>query len=455
MEPLYQHLKMFVASPGDVAEERASVENIVKRINDILGETLHINLNIVSWENIPPTTNTEDVQEENINKKIKECHFFLLILYKRYGTIAKNARKSNTEREIDTIIECVKQEKKKQIISYFKEISSNEDPGPQEKKIKALQKKLAKDHHWFYKSYKDAHDFEIKLIHDLYNLLLKMHTSSYKVMQLKKFWKFGQVDGQKGPEIAIIYPPVAKDNLSDKITNFWQKKLVPYINFEDYKALHKIMKNISMIGGSSSYRVYSKYNLPTNIGDQNTVWVCLPRQAKALEILKRDYPDRKFNIILGKKNVEPQIEWINSKGEKVLIKSPLYSYLKRQRPAKDTRDNNDVNFENIIAKDFAVVARFDKGNKRGEWEKLKNYFIAGLHGLGNWGAAWYIDRKYSDLDQFTDNQYDNIQILLEVIYQDGRISDVRSISDITQKEIDEMISTKNVVNVIKKYKDIT
>lgn len=70
MEPLYQHLKMFVASPGDVAEERASVENIVKRINDILGETLHINLNIVSWENILPTTNTEDVQEENINKKI-------------------------------------------------------------------------------------------------------------------------------------------------------------------------------------------------------------------------------------------------------------------------------------------------------------------------------------------------------------------------------------------------
>ena len=112
--------------------------------------------------------------------------------------------------------------------------------------------------------------------------------------------------------------------------------------------------------------------------------------------------------------MEPQIEWINSKGEKVLIKSPLYSYLKRQRPAKDTRDNNDVNFENIIAKDFAVVARFDKGNKRGEWEKLKNYFIAGLHGLGNWGAAWYIDRKYSDLDQFTDNQYDNIQIILEV-----------------------------------------
>ena len=31
MEPLYQHLKMFVASPGDVAEERASVEYIVKR----------------------------------------------------------------------------------------------------------------------------------------------------------------------------------------------------------------------------------------------------------------------------------------------------------------------------------------------------------------------------------------------------------------------------------------
>lgn len=75
MEPLYQHLKMFVSSPGDVAEERKNVENIVKRINDVLGETLHINLNIVSWENIPPATNTEDIQEE-LNKKSKSVIFF-------------------------------------------------------------------------------------------------------------------------------------------------------------------------------------------------------------------------------------------------------------------------------------------------------------------------------------------------------------------------------------------
>lgn len=64
---------------------------------------------------------------------------------------------------------------------------------------------------WFYKEYLDERDFEIKLTHDLYNILLKMSVSSFKKEQLKKFWQVGKVDGQSAPEVSVVYPPVPRE----------------------------------------------------------------------------------------------------------------------------------------------------------------------------------------------------------------------------------------------------
>ena len=100
----YKQFKIFVSSPSDVNEERGIVDTIISQINDSVGDSLKINLKIEKWEKLPPETENESIQER-LNKKIEDCHFFILILFKKYGSIEKGYNISNTEREIDTIIE--------------------------------------------------------------------------------------------------------------------------------------------------------------------------------------------------------------------------------------------------------------------------------------------------------------------------------------------------------------
>lgn len=112
---------------------------------------------------------------------MSECHFFLLILNKRYGTVQPGHEISNTEREINTILEHLNQNGKKTILSYLKDIPKNEDPGKQEKQIRELRNKLASNPCWLYSPYKDVRDFERLLTHDLFRILLRMNSSSFKI----------------------------------------------------------------------------------------------------------------------------------------------------------------------------------------------------------------------------------------------------------------------------------
>jgi len=102
--------------------------------------------------------------------------------------------------------------------------------------------------------------------------------------------------------------------------------------------------------------------------------------------------------------------------------------------------------DNIIAKDYAILARFrdtfsDVNMKDGY---LQDYFLAGLRGLGTWGAAWFIDRKYHNFENVYEKK--DLQFLLEVEYRDGRIFDVRDVSGKSQSYFDN----ENSLSVIRK-----
>ena len=109
--------KIFVSSPGDVAKEREIVDSVIARINDSISDSLGIYLTVERWEKMPPET-TDEVLQDRLNTKIKDCHFFLLILYKRYGTVMQGETISNTEREINAILEYLTKDQKKKILAY-------------------------------------------------------------------------------------------------------------------------------------------------------------------------------------------------------------------------------------------------------------------------------------------------------------------------------------------------
>ena len=95
----------------------------------------------------------------------------------------------------------------------------------------------------------------------------------------------------------------------------------------------------------------------------------------------------------------------------------------------DTSGEWNSEFGNIIAIDYAVIARFRDAKNMDVTSEgcLYDYFLAGIRGLGTWGTTWYIDRKYKQI--VTDRKNSDIQILLEVIFRNDRIFDIKDVSE--------------------------
>ena len=159
MVQIYQHYKVFISSPGDVAQEREMSEEVINAINRNIVDTLGVSLEVKRWENLPPQTPylPEEQIQDMLNKIVEESNFFILILYKRYGTVDTGHNISNTEREINTILKTFELKPQIKILSYFRDIPPNDDPGTQEQKVKDLKKRL-QDKGIFYKSYQTSLD---------------------------------------------------------------------------------------------------------------------------------------------------------------------------------------------------------------------------------------------------------------------------------------------------------
>lgn len=207
--------------------------------------------------------------------------------------------------------------------------------------------------------------------------------------------------------------------------------------------------------GIGEYKVYSKYDNPPDFDKSNVIWICLPRQTKGLEILKKR-KDARFEMIPRKKNMEPYIRWKNENGQWIEIKSPLPKYIKLQRPDVDIFEEWDRKMGNIIAKDYAVIARFNRDvpyNETPEMEKLKEYYLAGIHGLGTWGATWYIDRFYGKFKDMDLENTTTLQILVEVEFCDGRITNVKDISQCSSNYFEEQLKLNTIKQTIREYKE--
>jgi len=95
-----KHLQAFVASPGDVSEERECLENVIRELNDSWSKELGIHLDLIRWEtHAYPGISTDS--QAVINQQIDDDYdIFIGIMWKRFGTPTESAG-SGTEEEFD------------------------------------------------------------------------------------------------------------------------------------------------------------------------------------------------------------------------------------------------------------------------------------------------------------------------------------------------------------------
>ncbi|MEZ4699609.1 MAG: DUF4062 domain-containing protein [Rhodothermales bacterium] len=116
----HTHLRIFVASPGDVADERKAIKGIVDEVEKLLQKERAISLDLVMWETDSRPAAGEP--QPNINEQIGDYDIFIGLLWKRFGTPTTKAG-SGTEEEFNLAYErWLKSEEKPKrpdILFYF------------------------------------------------------------------------------------------------------------------------------------------------------------------------------------------------------------------------------------------------------------------------------------------------------------------------------------------------
>lgn len=121
-----QLIKIFLASPGDVIEERNAVEQVVETVNRNLGMEKRIRLETIRWEKDTYPLLGSDAQNI-VNQQIAGMtgyDLFIGIMWNRFGRPTPRAG-SGTEEEFDRALESFKTNGRPEIMFYFNQAPAN------------------------------------------------------------------------------------------------------------------------------------------------------------------------------------------------------------------------------------------------------------------------------------------------------------------------------------------
>lgn len=158
------HLRVFVASPSDVQEERDAVEGVVSEVNRNLARSLGLQLDLVRWETDVTPGFGKDPQDV-INKQINDNYdIFIGIIWSRIGTPTPRAGSGTLEEFERAYARHRGDSESIDLLIYFKEspvLVSSIDP-EQLTKINAFRASLG-EKGGVYWTFDGSRDFETTL----------------------------------------------------------------------------------------------------------------------------------------------------------------------------------------------------------------------------------------------------------------------------------------------------
>jgi hypothetical protein len=169
-------IRIFLASPGDVAEERKIVSEAIEDLQLTVGKSRGVHLELVKWE----THAYPDIgsySQEVINKQIGSYSVLVGIMWQRFGTKTQSAD-SGTEEEFNLAYEVFREYGSPKIMFYFRspEAVRNKNELDQLGMVFNFKERL-KNYGALYWEYGDVREFERKLrvhlYHHIENILSK------------------------------------------------------------------------------------------------------------------------------------------------------------------------------------------------------------------------------------------------------------------------------------------
>ena len=159
--PLAQIIKILVASPSDVPEERKIAQEVINEWSNANAEERRVTLQALLWE-LDAAPETGERTQEIINKQIVDsCHFAIGIFWTRIGTDTGVAPGGAIE-EVERVMS-----KKKLVMLYFSNVPQHPKKIDPQQKAKLDQYRASIEPVALVEEYEDLHEFRRKLTRQL------------------------------------------------------------------------------------------------------------------------------------------------------------------------------------------------------------------------------------------------------------------------------------------------
>jgi hypothetical protein len=139
-----REIRVFIASPGDLVEERKIFKDAINQLNVGFGDGANVKYIPLGWEDTLASTGRRN--QSIINEEIDSCDVFILAMHRRWGQHAPDAEpySSYTEEEFHRALERWRHSGSPEIFVFFKRVDaeSEGDPGPQLRKVMDFRKHL-------------------------------------------------------------------------------------------------------------------------------------------------------------------------------------------------------------------------------------------------------------------------------------------------------------------------
>lgn len=154
---------VFIASPGDLLEERRIVREVCNELKrSTFLKAYRISFEAVGWEDAFPAPGRP---QEIINRLIKECDIFVCMFHRRFGTYSGKEESGTLEEFLDAY-DSWKSCKKPHILFYFKEVkvrTAKDLQDPQLQKVMNLKEKIEEERLLLFDEFSTAEEFRGKI----------------------------------------------------------------------------------------------------------------------------------------------------------------------------------------------------------------------------------------------------------------------------------------------------
>ena len=231
MQTLFKHggnkmlrrvIKVFLGSPGDLQEERATARQVVDEENRNHAHEQGYQIELVGWED---TIAQARRAQEAINRDLDQCECFVGLMWQKWGTppgLKGHPYTSGFEEEFRRSVDRRTNTNIPEISLLFKVPSRDriEDPGEEIKKVLQFKKEIADGKEYTYQEFESLRDFEQKF-RSIISLFLRQHIrkdSPQKDSPSEEEDSLASPVIQSSQPAELLFEPVARAFLLDLIS---------------------------------------------------------------------------------------------------------------------------------------------------------------------------------------------------------------------------------------------